>query len=294
MKRMKDFTLESFQFGLIDKSENEFKFKLISTHDHLKSEVNENGIILALMDSLDNVILRNHIIKKTRNHYLYYISNIDMAEEGVFIKMLRKHFDANEISRLSYLQKIALVKYKNEDPFSVADEDEPAPRRSFPNSLIGNIFRTEIAGNRPISLISISASEQYVLGIRADTILNYISTLERMDVRSHQQAHCRMFEDYLIDQMDEIDSSTGIYSILNRIFEEVRNYRLYGTITNPETIIPRGPEIITANCEPRQNNPVINWETRQTASSIFTANTNAIAFQEVTRNQTEADTRGED
>lgn len=111
---MKDLKLDSFLFRLISKEEDKSQFLLISEHDNLRTEVDEDGIILALIDK--DVLLRNHIVKATRNSYVYYISEIIIKNNNVNIDMLRKKFDPADIHKSRQYQKIALDSYLK--PFS--------------------------------------------------------------------------------------------------------------------------------------------------------------------------------
>lgn len=113
MKRMKDFELDSFQFGLIEKSQNKFRFKLISEHDNLRTELNDHGDIIALIDK--GVLLRNHIIKRTHCNYVYYVSDINIQSDDVLINILRKKFDPDNIHKSFALQKISLDSFKKKD-----------------------------------------------------------------------------------------------------------------------------------------------------------------------------------
>jgi hypothetical protein len=106
---MKDFSLNSFHFALIDKGTSEFRFKIDSEHEFLRVEVGDKDSILALIDK--GVLLRNHIVKHTRNNYVYYLPHINLEKDGIFVTMFRRRFEEENIYKSLSMQKIALSAY---------------------------------------------------------------------------------------------------------------------------------------------------------------------------------------
>src|ERR1700733_8560069 len=109
MKQMKDFVLGAFQFALVEKSKDKFRFKLKSAHANLRTETDTKGNILALIDN--DVVLRNHIVKYTRNNYVYFIASITLDESGVEFTLCRKKFKSENIQQSLSNQRFALDAY---------------------------------------------------------------------------------------------------------------------------------------------------------------------------------------
>jgi hypothetical protein len=108
MELMKNFEINHFSFGIENKKPNRCQFRLISQHDNLRVETGRNGIS-ALIDK--GVLLRNHIVKYTPNHYMYYVEDILMNQKGLFINLLRRKFEEENIQKSLVYQKIALSNY---------------------------------------------------------------------------------------------------------------------------------------------------------------------------------------
>jgi hypothetical protein len=130
---MKDFVLNSFHFGLVEKGVDRFLFKLVSDHDNLRTERNERGEIIALIDG--DVLLKNHIIKHTRNDYVYFVSDIALEKVAITIQMLRKKFDHDKIVKSLASQRLALDSYKKKElklDNEKKAEANPLRRRAIP------------------------------------------------------------------------------------------------------------------------------------------------------------------